>query len=108
MTDGTQTVEFKLAGDRQIDPAKWATSVAEVRASLAADGLPVSEMAEAMYGFRFLDESGATWMHDGTQWLRWNSQAWAAQSPPAALQLQPFTLDWLADPTESPPAGRSE
>jgi hypothetical protein len=105
MTDGAQTVEFQVAAERQVDPADWAARAVEVRESLAADGLPASDMAEAMNGFRFLDESGVAWMYDGTEWLRWDGQAWAAQAPPAALRLQPFTLDWLPDPTQMPPAG---
>jgi hypothetical protein len=105
MTDEARTVAFQLAGAREVAPTDWAATAAHVRDSLAADGLPGSAMAEAMNGFRFLDESGASWTYDGAGWLRSDGRAWVPQTPPAALRLQPFTLDWLPDPTERPPVG---
>lgn len=106
MTDQAQPVEFQVAEGREIDPATWAATAAHVRESITADELPESAMADVMNGFRFLDGMGATWTYDGSRWQRWDGQVWAAQTPPASLRLQPFTLDWLPpDPSFTLPAG---
>ena len=113
MTDPTtstaalpSTVEFKPKDDVQVDPTDWAKRAAEVRASLATDGLAESDTFEALLAFRFTDAGGTNWSYNGTEWLTWSGQAWAAATPPAALTLQPFTLDLVPDaPDVSPVAG---
>lgn len=103
------SVEFGPRGDIHVDPADWAARAAAVREGLVAEGLPASDMFEALNGFRFLDDAGATWTYNGSDWSSWNGTTWVTSAPPAALKLQPFRLDLVPEAPDSVPVlSRSE
>ena len=98
------SVEFRPRGDIHVDPADWAARAAAVRAGLAAEGLPASDMFEALNGFRFLDDAGAMWTYNGTDWSSWNGTTWVTSAQPASLKLQPFSMDLVPEAPDSVPA----
>jgi hypothetical protein len=97
------SVEFKLHDDVRVDPVDWAARAAAVRTGLVSEGLPASDMFGALNAFRFLDDAGATWTYNGSDWSTWNGTSWVAGTPPAELKLQPFKLDLVPDAPDSAP-----
>lgn len=101
----TRQVDFKASDDTRIDPADWVARAQAVRQALAVDGLADTEMLDGLNAFRFTDDSGRTWTYNGAAWMSWDGAAWAPGTPPGALRLQPFKLDWMDDVPEAAPIG---
>jgi hypothetical protein len=61
---------------------------------------------EALSELRLADAHGRNWVFDGTTWVAWDGQQWAAAGRPAgSLRLLPFSLTLVPPADERPPLG---
>jgi hypothetical protein len=100
------SVELRPSSTAILSVQEWESRAAHTSENLEREGFPLTEMAQVLRGFRFLDAADVFCCYDGTRWWAWRDPAWVEERPRGSLRMQPFTMD--VAPLPAPPVRRAD
>jgi hypothetical protein len=98
------SIELRPSSTAILRVEEWESRAAHTSENLEREGFPLTEMAQVLGGFRFLDAADVLCCYDGARWWAWRDPAWVEEQPRGPLRMQPFTMD--VAPMPAPPARR--
>jgi hypothetical protein len=98
-------LEVAPAASLRLTAADWEARVARLRAQAAEDEIDPGEVNEAVASFRFRDEDGRLWAHDGDRWTvvdAGTAGTPVTDRPTGGLAPQPYILELVPEAGDPP------